>query len=144
MEGPVGTSASRGVAAPDEGVNVTVLAGELVGDVTHREIAGVACSVFDLRGEVAGSRWRVGVQVERRDFDRLVRSLRREVRAGDRLVVVGSTRRRFFSIGGRTTHRTDVVAVDVLPLTRRVAVAATVDRLTGEVQRSLSANRRSP
>jgi len=47
---------------------------------------------------------------------------------GDQLLVVGTVRRRFFRSGGSTQSRTEVVASEVLPLTRKRQVRAALVR----------------
>jgi single-strand DNA-binding protein len=46
---------------------------------------------------------------------------------GDRVVVVGRVRRRFFRAGGATASRTEVVAERVVPEAKRARVRAAVD-----------------
>ena len=56
--------------------------------------------------------------------------------AGEEILVVGRTRRRFFRAGGRTESRTEVLAEVVVPTRRsaaaRKALAAAVDPLVGD------------
>ncbi|MGZ4716773.1 MAG: hypothetical protein ACXWCB_08730 [Acidimicrobiales bacterium] len=47
--------------------------------------------------------------------------------AGDRVVVVGRVRRRFFRAGGTTASRTEVVAERVVPEGRRSRVRSAID-----------------
>jgi hypothetical protein len=54
-----------------------------------------------------------------------------ELRAGDRVVVTGRVRRRFFRAGGATASRTEVLAEEVLSTRRRRAVGAAVGRAVG-------------
>jgi single-strand DNA-binding protein len=64
--------------------------------------------------------------------------------AGDAVVVLGRTRRRFFRAGGATASRTEVVAERVEPL-RRQARLETVMALVGErLADSVAAHRRPP
>jgi single-strand DNA-binding protein len=41
---------------------------------------------------------------------------------GERVVVLGGVRRRFFRVGGQTQSRTEVVATRIVPARRRAAV----------------------
>ena len=56
---------------------------------------------------------------------------------GDELLIVGSVRRRFFRQAGLTQSRTDVVAANIIPATRRAAMKralAAVAAQLGEYQ----------
>jgi single-strand DNA-binding protein len=50
------------------------------------------------------------------------------VAAGVEVVVTGRVRRRFFRVGGATQSRTEVIAVDVVPVRQRRRVVAAVQR----------------
>ena len=53
---------------------------------------------------------------------------------GDAVCVVGAVRRRFFRSGGSTQSRTEVVASDVLPASKRRQVRAALTRAAARVQ----------
>jgi single-strand DNA-binding protein len=55
------------------------------------------------------------------------------IAAGDEIVVVGHVRRRWFRAGGATVSRTEVVATDVVPATRRRAIARALDRAAASI-----------
>ncbi len=56
---------------------------------------------------------------------------------GDRLLVVGRVRRRFFRAGGVTQSRTEVVATSVTPTRRAATVRRAVRAAIAEVERGL-------
>lgn len=49
--------------------------------------------------------------------------------SGDALVVVGTVRRRFFRNGGLTQSRTEVVAAEILPITKKRQVRAALAKV---------------
>lgn len=56
------------------------------------------------------------------------------LRAGDRVLVVGRVRRRWFSAVGGARSVTEVVASSVIPATRRAAARRALDALTEELR----------
>jgi single-strand DNA-binding protein len=63
--------------------------------------------------------------------------------AGDRVVVVGRVRRRFFRAGGATASRTEVVAERVVPEGRRARVRAAFELAQRRIERSDDPQRRA-
>lgn len=56
--------------------------------------------------------------------------------AGDRVVVVGRVRRRFFRAGGATASRTEVLAERVVPERKRARVRAAVELVQRRIERA--------
>jgi single-strand DNA-binding protein len=52
----------------------------------------------------------------------------RALEVGAEVVVLGRVRRRFYSVGGTTRSRVEVVATDVVPTRRRVTVTRALER----------------
>ena len=94
--------------------NVVVLRGRVSADPTVRELpSGRAVTQIELTTCCDGGAVSVPVVVDERPVT---------CSTGDEVVVAGHVRRRFFRAGGVTQSRTEVVAVDVVPATRRKAV----------------------
>jgi single-strand DNA-binding protein len=62
---------------------------------------------------------------------------------GDRVVVVGRVRRRFFRAGGTTASRTEVLAERVVPESKRARVRAAVELAQRRLERSDDPQRRA-
>jgi single-strand DNA-binding protein len=97
--------------------NVVVLRGRVTSDPTVRALPSGRCvTQIELTTTCDGAAVSVPVVVDDRPVT---------CGADDEVVVVGHVRRRFFRAGGVTQSRTEVVADDVVPATRR----KTVDKL---------------
>lgn len=105
-------------------MNVTVLAGILSSDPVWRSLpSGSAVVSLEVTTDSAfETRSTVPVAVV---DPRRVRELER-LGAGDAVVVVGETRRRFFRTAAGTNSRTEVRAVQVIPARRRDRVASAI------------------
>jgi single-strand DNA-binding protein len=94
--------------------NVVVLRGRIASDPTVRELPSGRCvTQIELTTTCDGAAVSVPVVLDERPV---------RCGAGDEVVVVGHVRRRFFRAGGVTQSRTEVVATDVVPVTRRKSV----------------------
>lgn len=105
-------------------MNVTVLAGILSSDPVWRSLpsGSVVVSLEVTTDSTFETRSTVPVAV----IDpRRVRELER-LQAGDAVVVVGETRRRFFRTSSGTNSRTEVRAMQVIPARRRDRVASAI------------------
>lgn len=109
-------------------MNVTVLWGTLSSDPVWRTLPSGSSVVslevttdsdFETRSTVPVS---VVDPTRVRELERLV--------AGDAVVVIGETRRRFYRAGGSTGSRTEVRASQVIPATRRDRVTKAVAAVT--------------
>lgn len=103
-------------------MNVTVLCGSLSSDPVWRSLRSGSTAValevttdstFESRSTVPVS---IVDPTRIRDLERLS--------AGDRVLVIGETRRRFFRAGGATGSRTEVRASQVIPAGRRSRVTS--------------------
>ena len=98
--------------------NVVVLRGRVTAEPSARSLpSGRTVTQIELTTACDGTAVSVPVVVD----DRAVTCA-----GGDEVVVVGHVRRRFFRAGGVTQSRTEVVARDVIPATRRKAVGRLV------------------
>jgi single-strand DNA-binding protein len=105
--------------------NVVVLRGRITSEPRVRDLpSGSTVTQLEVTTECDGAAVSVPVAL----FDRATRC-----GAGDDVVVAGHVRRRFFRAGGSTQSRTEVVAVDVVRVTR----AKTVERLVGRAAAAL-------
>lgn len=103
-------------------MNIVVLRGVLSSDPVSRTLASGSVLVsLELTTLVDGA----GVSVPVAWFDPPAPV---SCVAGDSLVVTGTVRRRFFRTGGLTQSRTEVVAAEVLPITRRRQVRTALAR----------------
>jgi single-strand DNA-binding protein len=101
--------------------NAVVLRGHLTSDPRVRELpSGSTVTQLEVTTSCDGSAVSVPVAV----FERTVTCV-----AGDEVVVAGHVRRRFFRSGGATRSRTEVVADEVVPATRRRSVARVLRRV---------------
>ncbi|MEP1122510.1 MAG: single-stranded DNA-binding protein [Ilumatobacter sp.] len=113
-------------------INTVVVAGEVTSEPVVRELASGATVVqFDLNTPIDGSN--VSVPVAWHDPTVAQQTA---IARGVHLVVVGSVRRRFFRVGGRTQSRTEVIAATVIPARRtksvRSALTAVSDALLAQ------------
>jgi single-strand DNA-binding protein len=109
-------------------VNVTVLCGTLSSDPVWRTLPS-GSSVVSLEVTTDSEfETRSTVPVSVVDPTR-VRELER-LAAGDTVVVIGETRRRFYRAGGATGSRTEVRASQVIPAGRRDRVTKAVAAVT--------------
>lgn len=105
-------------------MNVTVLCGTLSSDPVWRTLpsGSVVVSLEVTTDSVFETRSTVPVSIVEpsrvRELERLV--------AGDTVVVIGETRRRFYRAGGATGSRTEVRARQVIPAGRRDRVAKAI------------------
>lgn len=108
-------------------MNVTVLGGRLSSDPVWRSLpsGSVVVSLEVTTDSSFETRSTVPVSVV---DPKRVRELERLV-AGDAVVVIGETRRRFYRTGGATGSRTEVRAVQVIPANRRERVSKAVDEV---------------
>ena len=105
-------------------MNVTVLWGTLSSDPVWRELrSGVSVVSLEVTTD-SEFETRATVPVSIIEPKR-VRELER-MAAGDTVVVIGETRRRFYRAGGATGSRTEVRAVQVIPAGRRDRVAKAI------------------
>lgn len=127
-------SAPRPVGAPDDGdLNVVVLVGTLSSDPVERELpSGDVLVGYEVTSRCGESAPATSVPVVW--FAPPTR--RPRVGAGDRVVVIGHVRRRFFRAGGATASRTEVVATRV----GRAGAAARTSaaRVVADAARSLA------
>jgi hypothetical protein len=93
----------------DKMVALTVLFGEVVSAAVVRDVAGARVAELDVRARAVSGR-AVAVSVVFADTDVDTVEL---VVPGDTVMVVGTTRRRFFRSGGATVSRTEVEATQV-------------------------------
>jgi single-strand DNA-binding protein len=101
--------------------NVVVLRGRVTRDPVVRELpSGSTVTQVELTTSCDGTAVSVPVVVGERPVSCV---------AGDEIVVVGHVRRRFFRAGGTTQSRTEVVAADVVPASRRRAVERALARV---------------
>ena len=105
--------------------NVVLLRGTVTSNPVVRELpSGVTVTQVEMTTQVAGRAISVPVAVH----DRRV-----TVGCGDSVVVTGHVSRRFFRAGGATQSRTEVIASDVIRVSRRRtverSVAAVIDAL---------------
>lgn len=108
------------------GINVVVLQGELTSEPLLRELpTGDEVTNLEVSTPMEDGRHSVPV---------VVHSNRVDVEAGDRVVVVGLVRRRFFRAGAGVQSRTEVVATSVVKATQ----AARVRRAVGHAVEELS------
>ena len=105
-------------------MNVTVLCGTLSSDPVWRTLPSGSVVVSLEVTTDSGFETRSTVPVSVVDPTR-VRELER-LSAGDALVVIGETRRRFYRAGGATGSRTEVRARQVIPAGRRDRVAKAI------------------
>lgn len=100
--------------------NVVVLRGRVTSEPTVRELpSGGIVTQIELSTVCDGTAVSVPVVVDGSPVS---------CSTGDEVVVVGHVRRRFFRTGGVTQSRTEVVAGEVVPVTRRRSVAKALDR----------------
>lgn len=111
-------------------MNITVLAGTLSSDPVWRTLpSGSTVVALEVTTDSSfESRSTVPVSIV---DPRRVRELER-LEAGDAVVVIGETRRRFFRAGGATGSRTEVRASLVVPAGQRTRVTSAL-RETAEV-----------
>ncbi len=109
-------------------MNVTVLCGVLSSDPVWRSLPSGSSAVSMEVTTESRFETRSTVPVSVVDPTR-VRELER-LSAGDVVVIVGETRRRFFRAGGTTGSRTEVRALQVIPARRRDRVAAAIREIT--------------
>jgi len=105
--------------------NVVLLRGTVTSEPVVRELpSGASVTHVDLSTQVAGRATSVPVAVHER---------RVTVECGDAVVVTGHVSRRFFRARGVTQSRTEVIASDVIRVSRRRtverSVAAMIDAL---------------
>ena len=120
-------------------MNITVLGGTLSSDPVWRSLpSGSTVVALEVTTE-SSFESRSTVPVSLVD-PRRVRDLERLV-AGDAVLVIGETRRRFFRAGGSTGSRTEVRASQVIPVGQRVRVTSalrtTADLVGAAVDREL-------
>lgn len=110
-------------------MNIVVIEGTLMRNPTaHTLASGQNLLAFDLRiGDLGQGTESVPVSW----FDPPVRASK--LQEGQEVLITGRIKRRFFRTGGSTASRTDVVANDVVPSTRRKArqqaIEAAADQL---------------
>ena len=114
-------------------LNLAVLAGVLSSDPTTRELpGGQRAYTYDVITRVAdGSA--APAPVTWVDPPSAPPALER----GDEVVVVGHVRRRFFTAGGATQSRTEVVASTVVPARQRAKVRRAVQLATAQLAGAL-------
>jgi single-strand DNA-binding protein len=101
--------------------SITLVVGQLPHDPQRRELpSGSVVVSFDVSVR-ADDRPGESVPVAWSDPP-----ARPTLKAGDEVLVVGRTRRRFFRAGGATASRTEVVADRVVPIRQRARWAAAV------------------
>ena len=120
-------------------MNITVLGGTLSSDPVWRSLpSGSTVVALEVTTE-SSFESRSTVPVSLVD-PRRVRDLERLV-AGDAVLVIGETRRRFFRAGGATGSRTEVRASQVIPVGQRARVTSvlrkTADLVGAAVDREL-------
>ena len=114
--------------------NVVALVGRLARPAERRELPSGDCLVaYEVTVERPGERaegvpvvW-VGAPARAADYD-----------VGDRVVVVGRVRRRFFRAGGVTQSRTEVVAETVICARQAKRARAALDRARAGLDDALS------
>jgi single-strand DNA-binding protein len=115
------SSRSRTDAPSHHHHSITVLVGQLSHDPLRRELpSGSVVMSFDVSVRTDD---RPGESVPVAWTDPPSRPI---LAAGDEVLVVGRTRRRFFRAGGATASRTEVVAERVVPVRQRARWAAAV------------------
>lgn len=109
-------------------MNITVLQGELRGEPQHRALpSGDVVVSCDVAVPADGARPAETVPVA---WSSPPTGAADALAPGERVVVVGRVRRRFFRVGGATQSRTEVVAEAIVPVrhgaraTKAVAAAA--------------------
>ena len=109
--------------------NVAVVSGVLSSDAQVRELAsGDVVVSYEVTVRVEGDTSSVPVAWFGAGDKAVL------LHEGDAVVAVGSVRRRFFTAGGRTQSRTELVADRVHPARRRKQAAAAVQRALGHAQ----------
>lgn len=94
--------------------NLVLLRGRVTSEPTIRELpSGSTVTQLEITTRIGDANSTVPVAVHGRVV---------EVRPGDEVVVAGSVQRRFFRAGGVTQSRTEVIAAEIVPVTRKRAV----------------------
>ena len=116
---------ARTIAVDDCGLNTVVLVGEITSPTVSRELAdGSVVSTFDMATRGRAGRISVPVSVPGdADF----------AEVGEKILVAGHVRRRFFRTGASVASRTEVVASVALPLRRRAQVRRALDGVMEEL-----------
>lgn len=113
--------------------NLAVLHGELSSDPRRRELpSGSTLTQLELTTRLDGDTVSVPVSAFDREIDGV---------AGDRYIVIGYVRRRFFRAGGTTQSRTEVVASRVIPARRRATAERSIARAVAELDAALVVDR---
>jgi len=100
--------------------NLVILRGRVSSEPQQRELpSGSSIVQIDLTTDVDGVATSVPVVDE---------SGRSQATAGDQLVVIGHVRRRFFRASGTTQSRTEVIAAQIVPASRKGAVQRAIQR----------------
>ncbi len=94
--------------------NLVILRGRVTSEPTIRELpSGSTVTQLEVNTRIGEANSSVPVAVHGRAV---------ELHAGDEIVVAGSVQRRFFRAGGITQSRTEVIAAEIVPITRKRAV----------------------
>jgi hypothetical protein len=94
--------------------NLTIVMGEITSEAVSRELAnGSVVTTFDVSTNTEGGRYTVPVSIEGDAIDAQV---------GQRVLVSGVTRRRFFRSGSGIASRTELLGDRVIPMRRKTQV----------------------
>lgn len=116
---------------PTDGVNTAVLAGRLSSEPRAVVLeSGTRLLRLEVTTKVSGATASAPVVW----FDPPPKAP--DLSAGDEVVVIGTVRRRWFGGAGGARSCTEVVAITVVPATRRAAVQRAVAAVTASVQRA--------
>ncbi len=112
-------------------LNLTIVMGEVTSEAVSRELAnGNVVTTFDVSTDTEVGRFTVPVSIEGDAVDAEV---------GQRVLVSGVTRRRFFRSGSGVTSRTELLAERVIPMRRKTQVERAIHQAITNLKESARA-----